>query len=194
MAPGLPSTAHLCLWPSELHSRTIKAHSFNQKVPLARPGFQGVRVPFTRSHSGRHCKDWPRPPSRHTFLWTLRCNPHTRCPRGTPLPHLINSGCSSLLSDLGDVWTAEAGRECCLSTFNCFLQTGQEGLWVWGPLWSENRSGWRLLGEQCRQEDQAAGSTLEPGLSKAAPKGPRMPVRRCWRVGRRSVEAGGGQG
>lgn len=49
-------------WPCELHSRTIKAHSFNQKVPLARPGFQGVRVPFTRSHSGRHCKDCPDHP------------------------------------------------------------------------------------------------------------------------------------
>lgn len=149
-------------------------------------------MPFTRSYAGRHCKDWPRPPSRHTFLrtlWTLHCNPHTRCPRGTPLLHLINSGCSSLLSDLGDVWTAEAGQEFCLSTFNCFLQTGQEGLWAWGPLWSENHSGWRLLGEQCRQEDQAGAWPFECCTQRAT--NARQMLLACWRL---SVEADGGQG
>lgn len=63
--------------PSELHSRTIKAHSFNEKVPLAGPGFLGVRAPITHSYSSRHSEDWPRPASCHAFLWTLCCNPHT---------------------------------------------------------------------------------------------------------------------
>lgn len=50
--PGLPSTAVSILggdrgdsWPSELHSRMIKVHSFNEEGPWR--GFLSVGAPFT---------------------------------------------------------------------------------------------------------------------------------------------------
>lgn len=100
-------------------------------MPLAGLGFLGVRAPFTHSYSCRHSEDWPRPASCHAFLWTLRCNPHTRKqPGALGTPHL-STQCNSLLSDLGDIWTAEAGQEFRLLTFHFLLQTGQDSLWVW---------------------------------------------------------------